>query len=204
MSMKKQKDLPHTIKEILGVRPPKRISDLRGLYKHAGVLVPIYRQGGDYIILFTKRTHKLEHHKGQISFPGGSVEKEDNSVKDTALREAREEIGLLKEDVELLGRIDDTLTVVSDFIVHPFVGLIPYPYDFIINTDEVARLIKVPLKVFHPENTGKGTSFEFEGEAYKTPTYEYKGDVIWGATARIMETFIDIIGDKLPLREVNK
>jgi 8-oxo-dGTP pyrophosphatase MutT (NUDIX family) len=202
--MKNQKDFPQTIKEILGVRPPKRIPDEKGFYKHAGVLVPIYRQGGDYMILFTKRTHKLEHHKGQISFPGGSVDKEDNSIKDTALREAREEIGLLKEDVELLGRIDDTLTVVSDFIVHPFVGLIPYPYDFIINTDEVARLIKVPLKVFHSENTDKGTSFEFEGEDYKTPTYEYKGDVIWGATARIMETFIDIIGDKLPLREVNK
>jgi len=202
--MENQKDLPQTIKEILGARPPRRIPDEKGLYKHAGVLVPIYRQGEDYRILFTKRTHMLEHHKGQISFPGGSVDKEDNSIKDTVLREAREEIGLLKEDVELLGRIDDTLTVVSDFIVHPFVGLIPYPYDFIINTDEVARLIQVPLKVFHPENTSKGTSFEFEGEAYKTPTYEYKGDVIWGATARIMETFIDIIGDKLPLREENK
>jgi 8-oxo-dGTP pyrophosphatase MutT (NUDIX family) len=202
--MENQKDLPQAIKEILSARTPKRIPDEKCLYKHAGVLVPIYRQGSDYMILFTKRTHKLEHHKGQISFPGGSVDEEDNSVKDTVLREAREEIGLLKEDVELLGRIDDTMTVVSDFIVHPFVGHIPYPYDFTLNTDEVARLIKVPLKAFHPENTGKGTSFEYEGEAYKTPTYEYKGDVIWGATARIMETFVHIIGHKLPLREVNK
>ena len=202
--MENQNDLPQKIKEILSARPPKRISDDKCFYKHAGVLVPIYRQDGDYRILFTKRTHNLEHHKGQISFPGGSVDEEDNSVQDTVLREAREEIGLLREDVELLGRIDDTLTVVSDFIVHPFVGLIPYPYDFTINTDEVARLIKVPLKAFHPENKRKGTSFEFEGEAYRTPTYEYKGDVIWGATARIMETFIDIIGYKLPLREINK
>ena len=199
--MGNQKDLPQAIKEILSARTPKRILDEKCLYKHAGVLVPIFWQGGDYMILFTKRTHKLEHHKGQISFPGGSVDEEDNSVKDTVLREAREEIGLLKEDVELLGRIDDTMTVVSDFIVHPFVGLIPYPYDFTINTDEVARLIKVPLKAFHPENSGKGASFEFESKTYRTPTYEYDGDVIWGATARIMEVFVNIIGHKLPLRE---
>jgi len=199
--MENQKDLPQAIKQILSARTPKRIPDEKCLYKHAGVLVPIFRQGGDYMILFTKRTNNLEHHKGQISFPGGSVDEEDNSVRDTALREAREEIGLLKEDVEILGRIDDTLTVVSDFIVHPFVGLIPYPYDFTINTDEVARLIKVPLKAFHPENSGKGASFEFEDKAYRTPTYEYDGDVIWGATARIMEIFVNIIGHKLPLRE---
>jgi 8-oxo-dGTP pyrophosphatase MutT (NUDIX family) len=199
--MENRKDLPQAIKEILSARTPKRIPDEKCLYKHAGVLVPIFRQGGDYMILFTKRTNNLEHHKGQISFPGGSVDEEDNSVRDTALREAREEIGLLKEDVEILGRIDDTMTVVSDFIVHPFVGLIPYPYDFTINTDEVARLIKVPLKAFHPENSGKGASFEFEDKTYRTPTYEYDGDVIWGATARIMEIFVNIIGHKLPLRE---
>ena len=202
--MENQIDLPQAIKEILSARTPKRIIDEKCLFKHAGVLVPIFRQGGDYMILFTKRTNNLEHHKGQISFPGGSVDEEDNSVRDTALREAREEIGLLKEDVEILGRIDDTLTVVSDFIVHPFVGLIPYPYDFTINTDEVARLIKVPLKAFHPDNSGKGASFEFEGKTYRTPTYEYEGDVIWGATARIMEVFVNIIGHKLPLREGHK
>ncbi|MCJ7775619.1 MAG: CoA pyrophosphatase [Desulfobulbaceae bacterium] len=202
--MKNQKNLPQAIKEILSARTPKRIPDEKCLYKHAGVLVPIFRQGGDYMILFTKRTHKLEHHKGQISFPGGSVDDEDNSVMETVLREAREEIGLLKEDVELLGRIDDTMTVVSDFIVHPFVGLIPYPYGFTINTDEVARLITVPLKAFHPENSGKGASFEFADKTYRTPTYEYDGDVIWGATARIMEIFVNIIGHKLPLREGRK
>ena len=203
--MEDQKDLPQVIKEILSTRTPKRIRDEKCLYKHAGVLVPLLEDRGDHLILFTKRTDKVEHHKGQISFPGGSVDEEDNSVMETVLREAREEIGLLEEDVEILGRIDDTLTVVSDFIVHPFVGLIPYPYDFTISTDEVVRLIKVPLKVFHPDNSeSKGDFFEFEGETHRTPTYEYYGDVIWGATARIMESFMDIIGHKLPLQDDNK
>jgi 8-oxo-dGTP pyrophosphatase MutT (NUDIX family) len=200
--MEKQKNLPQAIKEILSARTPKRIRDEQHSYKHAGVLVPIFKQGGEYLILFTKRTTKVEHHKGQISFPGGAVDEADASVKETALREAWEEIGLQEEDVEILGRIDDTLTVVSDFIVHPFVGLIPNPYPFMINTDEVAKLIKMPLKVFHPANArNKGTVFEFEGKTHQTPTYEYGGEVLWGATARIMEIFMNIIGHKLPLPE---
>jgi 8-oxo-dGTP pyrophosphatase MutT (NUDIX family) len=203
--MEDEKNLPQVIKGILSTRTPKRIHDEKCIYKHAGVLVPLLEEGGDHLVLFTKRTDKVEHHKGQISFPGGAVDEQDNSVKETVLREAREEIGLLEEDVEILGRIDDALTVVSDFIVHPFVGLIPYPYDFTISTDEVVRLIKVPLTVFYPDNSGsKGSSFEFEGETYRTPTYEYYGDVIWGATARIMESFMDMIVHKLPLPEGGK
>ena len=162
--MDDHENLSQAIKEILNARTPKRIRDEQHLYKHAGVLVPIFKQAGEYLILFTKRTTKVEHHKGQISFPGGAVDEADASVKETALREAWEEIGLQEEDVEILGRIDDTLTVVSNFIVHPFVGLIPNPYPFMINTDEVAKLIKMPLKVFHPANArNKGTVFEFEG-----------------------------------------
>ena len=203
--MEVQKNLHQVIKEILSTRAPKRIRDEKCSYKHAGVLVPLLEDRGEHLILFTKRTDKVEHHKGQISFPGGAVDEEDNSVKETVLREAREEIGLREGDVEILGRIDDTLTVVSDFIVHPFVGLIPYPYDFTISTDEVVRLIKVPLKVFHPDNSeSKGAAFEFEGKTYRTPTYEYDGDVIWGATARIMESFMEIIGHKLHLPEGDK
>ena len=203
--MEDQKNLPQVIKETLSIRTPKRIRDEQCLYKHAGVLVPLLEDRGDYLILFTKRTDKVEHHKGQISFPGGAVGEEDNSVKETVLREAHEEIGLREEDVDILGRIDDTLTVVSNFVVHPFVGLIPYPYDFTINAGEVDRLIKVPLTVFHPGNPmSKGTSFEFEGKSYRTPTYEYDSEVIWGATARIMESFMNIIGHRLPLPEGDK
>jgi 8-oxo-dGTP pyrophosphatase MutT (NUDIX family) len=193
-------NLSEFIEEILSIRAPKRIPDEKCQYRHAGVLVPLFEENGMYQILFTKRTTKVEHHKGQISFPGGSVDKEDNSIKETVLREAREEIGLDEKDVKILGRIDDTLTVVSNFVVHPYVGIIPYPYDFTINKDEVERLIMVPLEVFHPRNwQNKGSSFEFEGDTYLTPTYDYKGEVIWGATARIMEGFMDTIAPKLPL-----
>lgn len=193
-------NLPDIIREVLNARIPKSISDDQFSYRHAGVLIPLFEDGGIYKILFTKRTDKLEEHKGQISFPGGSVDKEDVSVEETALREASEEVGISREDVEILGRIDDTLTLVSNFVVHPFVGLIPYPYDFIINNDEVERLIKVPLKVFHPSSTAiKGDTFELYGKIYHTPTYEFNKEIIWGATARMMKVFMNLIIDKLSL-----
>jgi 8-oxo-dGTP pyrophosphatase MutT (NUDIX family) len=128
------------------------------------------------------------------------VEAEDGSLEETALREAHEEVGLLSNDVEILGQLDDTTTVVSNFVVHPFVGLIPYPYDFKINAQEVDKLIEVPFKIFLSDDPKyKRYSAEFEGVTYPTPAYLYKGDLIWGATARIIEGFMEILKRELDL-----
>ncbi len=194
------KDLSEIIREVLGSRSPRRIPDEKSSYIHAAVLFPIFSANGEYRVLFTQRTHKVENHKGQISFPGGGVEEKDGSFQDTALREAQEEIGLLNKDVEILGQLDDTTTVVSNFVVHPFVGLIPYPYDFKINPLEVKRIIEVPFRIFLSDNPKyrRGTA-EFEGVVYPTPAYVYSGDVIWGATARIIGDFVNILKGKLGL-----
>jgi len=198
--MLKQKDFYATLRGVLNARSPKLIQDKELSYTHAAVMIPLFTENGEYKILFTKRTDKVEHHKGQISFPGGAVDKEDGSLKETVLREVYEEIGLPGEDVEIIGQIDDTTTVVSRFIVHPFVGRIPHPYDFRISSKEVKRLIRVPLEIFFPENSeNKKTTFEFEGVTYQTPTYIYDGDSIWGATAKIMENFVNIIRENLNL-----
>jgi 8-oxo-dGTP pyrophosphatase MutT (NUDIX family) len=128
------------------------------------------------------------------------VDEEDVSFEDTALREAHEEIGLRREDVDILGRIDDTLTLVSSFVVHPFVGFVAEPRDFVVSRAEVKRIIKVPLYVFHPENKQyQRDSVEYEGKTYRAIAYEYNGDVIWGATARMMENFMNILGPKIHL-----
>lgn len=188
------------IEEVLSTRTPSSIPNRNASYLEAAVLIPIFENNGEYKLLFTKRTDGVEHHKGQISFPGGAVDKGDATFKETALREADEEIGLLGNDVKILGQIDDTLTVVSRFIIHPFVGLIPHPYDFKINSKEVKRLIKVPFNLFLEDiSMNKMDSIEFEGTTYPTPAYDYNGDLIWGATARIMENFLDILGEKLDL-----
>ena len=129
------------------------------------------------------------------------MEEMDEGLEKTALREAYEEIGLLREDVEILGRADDATTVVSDFIVRPFVGVIPYPYDFKVSSDEVDRLIEVPFKVFSGNDSKyKRHSAEFEGVTYPGSAFVYEGHVIWGATARILENLVGILGERLDLR----
>ena len=198
--MMKQQDLHEVIRDVLGARSPRPIQEQKFHYVHAAVLIPLFNKNGEYRILFTKRTTQVETHKGQISFPGGAVDKEDRALEETALREAYEEIGLLKKDVKILGQIDDTTTVVSNFVVHPFVGLIPYPYNFRINSEEVDRLIEVPFNVFLSDDPRyKRNSAEFEGVTYPPPAYLYHGDLIWGATARILENFMEILREKLGL-----
>lgn len=176
------------------------IEDPASQYRQAAVLIPLFKDQGEYKILFTKRTNRVEEHKGQISFPGGSVDEEDDSFRETALREAFEEVGLLREDVKLLGSTDDSLTVASNFIIHPYVGFIPYPYPFRVNSREVKRLIEVPFKIFIEDQTAqKNGVYEYAGTLYEGPVYNYQGDVIWGASARIMENFLEILGKKMGL-----
>ena len=176
------------------------IEDAESQYRQAAVLIPLFKDKGEHKILFTKRTNRVEEHKGQISFPGGSVDEDDDSFMETALREAFEEVGVLREDVKILGGTDDSLTVASNFIIHPFVGFIPYPYPFKINSREVRRLIEVPFRVFAEDQTAyKNGAVEYDGILYEGPVYSYHGDVIWGASARIMENFIEILGEKIGL-----
>jgi len=192
-----QEQLPDLIRQTLNSREPKRIYNPPPNYRHAGVLIPLLFEDGMHKVLFTKRTDKVEHHKGQISFPGGAADDEDNSMKETALRESEEEIGLLRDDVDVLGRIDDIFTVASGFVVHPFVGLIPGSYDFKLQKIEVKRLIKVPWDTLITNSVENKTyTVESEGTNYQTPAFEYNGDVIWGATAWMMENFIDILKNK--------
>jgi 8-oxo-dGTP pyrophosphatase MutT (NUDIX family) len=188
------------IRESLKNRKPEIIDNSESRYVHSSVLIPLFSKDGQYNVIFTKRTSMVEHHKGQISFPGGAVDKEDGSLEETAYREAYEEIGLLKKDVDMLGRIDDELAVVSSFIIHPFVGRVPWPYNFEINTNEVDSLIFIPLYVFMDETAGHKKDFVIvDGYPYHGITYQYNGSIVWGATARIMENFISIIEGKIML-----
>ena len=162
--------------------------------KRAAVLIPLFKAGSEYRILFTKRTDSVEVHKGQISFPGGRIEEEDGSPLETALREADEEVGLSRKDVTVLGRMDDARTVSSNYIVHPFVGLIPYPYEFKTSEREVKELLEVPFQVFlSGDSAGESTPVLYEGAFYHGLAYRYKGEVIWGATARIMLNLVDLV-----------
>ncbi len=198
--MQNQTRLPVIIKDALEKRKPKAIEAGPNSFQDAAVLIPLFWRDTDFMVLLTQRTERVEHHKGQISFPGGHVDESDASFEEAALREAEEEIGVLRQDVQILGALDDQTTVASHFIVHPFVGLIPYPYHFGINRKEVERILEVPFEVFtSAAYEVEGHRVTYEGRTYKTPAYRYQGDLIWGATARIMRDFVRIVGPELGL-----
>ncbi len=158
----------------------------------ASVLLPLTRVDDEWYMLYTRRTDRVEHHKGQVSFPGGAADPEDRDVFDTALREAEEEIGLHRQDVRLLGKIGQMLTV-TNFIVTPVVGVFPWPYAFRVHTIEVARVFILPLRwLANRENWQEFMRTE-TGRSVIT-YFPYDGELVWGATARMTVEFIRGLG----------
>ena len=156
------------------------------------VLVPLFQKKGETRILLTKRTDKVEQHKGQISFPGGAFDYRDLDCLTTALRETEEEIGLEMDSVEILGELDDSVTI-TNFRICPYVGIIPYPYPFRLSTFEVERLIELPLDLLlDPERFQEGP-FTWGDRTFINFFIEHEGDTIWGATARILKNFIEVL-----------
>ena len=159
----------------------------------SAVLVPIYYKQGQYYILFTKRTERVKEHKGQISFPGGARGEGDRTLIDTALRECAEEIGLVPSEVKVFGELDDTLTETSNYIISPFVALIPYPYQFKVDGWEVEEIIEAPISVLLDKDLRQQTRvIDIDGQAVTSYFYHYQGKVIWGATANILHQFLGI------------
>jgi 8-oxo-dGTP pyrophosphatase MutT (NUDIX family) len=183
-------DFIEHIKKILSRRERRIIKNTS--FSHAAVLVPIFKKNKDCHILFTKRTEQVKHHKGEISFPGGMADKEDYDLKRTALREAFEEVGLKQEDVEILGALDDIVTV-TEFIVTPYVGIFPYPYPFKLSSVEIEELIEVPISHLLKKECFSEREIERMGRKELVYSYQYKNHIIWGATARILKQFLDLI-----------
>jgi len=161
----------------------------------AAVLVPLYREDDRWHVLYTLRTENVDAHRGQVSFPGGRIEPEDRGPQAAALREAEEEIGIQPQDVRLIGMLDSLLTV-TQFRVDPVVGVIPWPYPLRVNSHEVALAFGVPLEwLADPANVEERTR-SIRPEGPQVPVYYFKpyaGQVIWGATARITLSLLELI-----------
>jgi 8-oxo-dGTP pyrophosphatase MutT (NUDIX family) len=160
--------------------------------RRAAVLVPVYCRDGQYYLVLTKRTEAVKSHKGQISFPGGAVEEVDNTLVQTAVREACEEIGLLPAEVDILGGLDEVTTRSSDFIISPFVGRIKWPSKLQPSAGEVAAVLTVPVSALLDEGNLRQEVELRDGQPVVQYFYQYQGEVIWGATARILHQFLDI------------
>lgn len=159
----------------------------------AGVLLILHERPNGPHIIFQKRTESVRDHKGQISFPGGATDPEDSSVLHTALRETHEEIGVHPEHIEVLGQLDDMVTV-SNFLVTPYVGWLDrFPYEWKFSDHEVAYLLEVPLDhLLDPKNLIPDRRV-INGREYEFQSYQFGDDLIWGATARMLGNFLDIL-----------
>jgi len=183
------------LRQLLAQRQKQYIVDTSRV--PSAVLLPIYNRQGQYHLLFIKRTETVREHKGQISFPGGTRE-EGETTLDTALRECHEEIDLRAEDVEVLGELDDYITTTSNYIISPFVAMIPWPYQFKMHQEEVDEIIEVPISALLDNNCLHRDSEILNGKLVDSYAYHYQGRVIWGATARILNKFLDILTRAMP------
>ncbi len=159
----------------------------------SAVLLLLYPKDGDYCVLFNKRSEEVEFNKGEMCFPGGARDPEDADLEVTARREAFEEMGVRAEDVTIFGELDGTTTR-AGFSIHPFVGTIPYPYDFIPGPADVAAVVEVPLThLFDDRNIRDQTRVMPDGTTVNTRSYAYGPHLIYGATARILQQFLELL-----------
>lgn len=155
----------------------------------AAVLVPLVRDDARGLVgVFTERRGDLKQHAGEISFPGGRQDRPDEDLRETALREAEEEIGLSRAAVELVGALPPVGTFVTGYRVHPFVGVIEPLRPWVPQEAEVAQVLELPLA-----ELARGFQLKRllrKGVPIRTPTYTFEGHLVWGATARIVQSLL--------------
>ncbi|GAB4377045.1 MAG: hypothetical protein Kow0042_24170 [Calditrichia bacterium] len=179
-----------TIRNCLHSYKPVRLT-VNGA-RQASVLILLTEKAMIPHLLFTRRTEFVEHHKGQISFPGGMKDSTDETLLQTALRETYEEVGISPEKVEVLGQLDDLYTV-TNFLVTPFAAVLKQSVPFRVNSREVDEVLEVPLSLFLDDKYFEMKKREYQGRKYDVYFYYYRDQVIWGATAFILNRFIQLV-----------
>jgi 8-oxo-dGTP pyrophosphatase MutT (NUDIX family) len=160
----------------------------------AAVLVPIVTHAQGLTVLFTQRTAHLKAHSGQVAFPGGRAEPGDASAEFTALREAREEIGLAPERVEVLARLPDYLTR-TGYRVSPIVGLVDPPLELVPDPNEVHDIFEVPLAFLLDARNHRRRTREYQGRTVGFYEMPYGERYIWGATAGMVVNLCRLLAD---------
>ena len=185
---------PELLKRALAERVVERV-DGSGMTS-AAVMVLLYPKDSEYCILLNKRSEQVEHHKGEISFPGGAQDPEDRDGLETALRETEEEMGIKRGDITVLGEMDEVATR-SQFRVQVFTGTIEYPYKFSPSAIEIAEVLEFPVPaLMDPANRRVETRWE-GGQPVTSYSYVHQEHVVFGATARILQKCIEFLDDRL-------
>jgi 8-oxo-dGTP pyrophosphatase MutT (NUDIX family) len=161
----------------------------------AAVLVPLYVSGGELHAVFTRRRDDLRRHAGEISFPGGRQDDDETDLRLTALREAEEEIGLPARAVEIVGALQPTPTIATNYAVYPFVGLIEPGREWLPSATEVAEVLELPLGALRDGYERR--RLLRRGVPFRTDVYVVGEDLIWGATARMVGDLLDRLPTEL-------
>jgi 8-oxo-dGTP pyrophosphatase MutT (NUDIX family) len=163
----------------------------------AAVLMPLYQEQDSWHLLFTRRTEFVESHRGQVSFPGGVIDAEDENATQAALREIQEEVGIRAEDIEVLGMLDPLLTT-TQYVITPIVGTFPWPYDLHLNRTEVASVFGVSLEWLADRSNLEIRQRDYPISGGSIPVYyfkPYQGEIIWGATALLTINLLRLVED---------
>ena len=185
---------PEIVKEVLARRVSQTLADPSLV--PAAVLLVLYPKDDQYCILLNKRSEQVEFHKGEISFPGGTQDQEDKDSMHTALREIEEEMGIRREDITILGELDEVATH-SGFGVRVYVGTIDFPYAFKPSNLEVAEVLEVPIAVLQDPANLRVESRWNQGQLSTSYAYAYSQHLIFGATARILQQFLELLGTRI-------
>lgn len=185
---------PDLIKRALAHRPTGRVAgdDLTP----AAVMVLLYPKDGGYCVLLNKRSQEVEHHKGEISFPGGATDPEDRDSLDTALRETEEEMGICRDDITVFGEMDEVATR-SRFRVNVFAGVISSPYEFRPSPDEIAEIVEFPVNALRDPASVRVETHWQDGAPSTVYSYAYGKHLVFGATARILQQFLQLLENGL-------
>jgi len=165
-----------------------------GSLRPAAVLLPLYQRGDSDYLLFTERTAHLEHHAGEISFPGGGHDAEDVDLCATALRETEEELGIIRTQIRILGRLDDFYSIHGYHVV-PFVGTIPKPDNLQHDPFEIAGTFEAPLDHFRDPSIHRVEDWQHLGRTELVDFYQFGEHTIWGLTAAILRQFLEETAD---------
>ena len=167
------------------------------IQKRASVIIPLLEVECEVFVMLTQRSKRLRSHAGQVSFPGGKQDQRDANSLETAIRETHEEIGLPKEKIEIIGTLDQILSL-HHYLVTPFVAIIPGDFVPIPNEDEIDAVFKVPLSFFMKNDQHWTEEFETPFAKVLTHHFKFEGFDIWGLTAKLILRLLEIGLDHKP------